>query len=402
MVWEIILAILCGVSIGTFTGITPGIHINTVTAILVANLGIFSSISTISLITFVTSLAITHTILDFIPSILTGATDSESFLSVLPGHEMLKQGKGREAVLLVLIGVITSIPLIILMTPLFIKIVPIIYKKITYIIPFILIFISIYTITREKRIWTGLTIFILTGILGYTALNSPVKEPLLPLLGGLFGGSSIIISLFQKTKIPKQEKAKIKDLNLTKKDCFKSLFGSLISAPLCSFLPGIGSGHAATISSEIMPQSRKGFLMMLGTINIIVMAFSFVTLYILNRTRTGAAAAIQNITSQLTINNLWQIIGITILTIIIASILAILITNIFLKIIEKINYNKVSIIMFIILTLAVIFISNPLGLVVFITSTSLGIFAILSNIRRINMMGVLLIPTIIIYLTNQF
>lgn len=399
---DIVLVILAGLLIGTLTGITPGIHINTVAAILIANLGIFSFLPAMSLVAFITSLAITHTILDFIPSILTGATDAESFLSVLPGHEMLLQGKGKEAILLVLIGAITSIPIIILITPLFIKIVPIIYNKITYIIPFILIFISIYTITRENKVWTALVIFLATGLLGFASLNSPVKEPLLPLLGGLFGASSILISLSQKTTMPKQEPFKIKKPQITKKEYLKSIFGSLISSPFCSFLPGIGSGHAATISSEVLPQSRKGFLMMLGTINIIVMVFSFVTLYTLNRSRSGAAAAIQDIAGQLSIQKLWTIISISIITIIIASILAILVTNLFLKVIEKINYNVVSVIMFLILTTAVFALSNWLGLIVFITSTAWGIFAILSNVRRINMMGVLLLPTIIIYLTNQF
>src|SRR3989344_1288565 len=249
--WEFVLALLLGIVVGTFTGITPGIHINTITAVLLANLSVFSSFSTNSLIAFIVSLAIAHTILDFIPSILTGATDEESFLSVLPGHEMLKQGKGKEAILMVLIGVITSIPLILIITPFFIT--------------FILIFISVYLITREDRCWTALVIFLATGFLGFSTLNSPVENSLLPLLGGLFGSSSIIISLSQ-----------------------------------------------------------------------------------------------------------------------------------------KISYNKISICMLLILISIVIISSSWLGLLVFITSTAWGIFAILSNVRRINMMGVLLFPTIIFYLTNQF
>ncbi|MEK6909075.1 MAG: tripartite tricarboxylate transporter permease [Nanoarchaeota archaeon] len=398
---DLVLSILAGLLIGIFTGITPGIHINTVTTILVANITLFSSFSTTSLITFIVSLAIAHTILDFIPSVLTGATDEESFMSVLPGHEMLKQGKGKEAILLILIGALTAIPLILAITPLFLKIIPLIYENVIFIIPFILIFISIYTISREDKIFIALTVFIATGLLGFTALNSPVKDPLLPLLGGLFGASSIIISLTQKIKIPKQQKINIPKFNEIKKDYFKSILGSIISAPLCSFLPAIGSGHAATISSEVTQQSRKGFLIMLGTINIIVMTLSFATLYSLNKTRTGAAAAIKNIAGELTIENLWMIITIVIFTIIITSIIAILITNLFIKLIEKVNYRNVSLIMLLILTFAVIILSNLLGLVVFITSTAWGIFAIKSNIRRINMMGVLLIPTIIIYLTNQ-
>ena len=401
MPWDLILAIIVGIVIGTFTGITPGIHINTVTALLVANLGVFSNIQATSLIMFVVSLAITHTILDFIPSILTGATDAESFLSVLPGHEMLKQGKGKEAILMVLIGVITSIPLIILITPLFTKFIPPIYEKIIPLIPFLLIFISSYTILREDKIWTALIVFLSTGILGFTALNSPVKDPLLPLLGGLFGGSSILISISQKIKIPKQDPLKIKGIISIKKDYFKSIIGSLISSPLCSFLPAIGSGHAATISSEIVPQTRKGFLIMFGTINILVMSLSFATLYALNKTRPGAAAAIKNIIEEISTKDLWNIIFVIIITIIIASILSIIVTNTFLKLMEKLNYRIVSICMLAILSLAVIILSNWLGFLVFITSTAWGIFAILSNVRRINMMGVLLLPTIILYLTNN-
>lgn len=399
---DFIIAVLAGLLLGTFTGITPGIHINTVTALLIANLGIFASISTTALVAFVVSLAITHTILDFIPSILTGATDDESFLSVLPGHEMLKAGKGKEAILLILIGAITAIPLILAITPLFIKAVPIIYNKIARIIPFLLIFISLYTITREDKAWTALVVFLATGILGYVSLNSPVKDPLLPLLGGLFGASSIIVSLAQKTKIPKQQEIQIPKIKEIKTDYLKALSGSIISSPLCSFLPAIGSGTAATISSEIVPQSRKSFLIMLGIINIVVMVLSFATLYTIDKTRTGAAAAIKSIITNISAQNLWQIILIAIITIIITSAIAILITNIFIKLIEKVNYNRVSIFMLLILLIAVIIISNPLGLLVFITSTAWGIFTIQSNVKRINMMGVLLLPTIILYLTNQF
>src|SRR3989338_8424919 len=199
--WEFVLALLLGIVVGTFTGITPGIHINTITAVLLANLSVFSSFSTNSLIAFIVSLAIAHTILDFIPSILTGATDEESFLSVWPGHEMLKEGKGKEAILMVLIGAVTAIPLIIAITPIFIKLVPKIFNSIKTIIPFILIFISLYTVTRERNVWTALIVFISTGLLGFAALNLPVKEPLLPLLAGLFGGSGLIIGISQKVKI---------------------------------------------------------------------------------------------------------------------------------------------------------------------------------------------------------
>src|SRR3989344_5983228 len=100
-----ILAVLAGgaagILIGIVTGITPGIHINTITAILISSIGYFTNIPLIALVAFVVALAVSHTILDFIPSILTGAPDEESFLSVLPGDEMLKEGKEREGIAMI-------------------------------------------------------------------------------------------------------------------------------------------------------------------------------------------------------------------------------------------------------------------------------------------------------------
>jgi putative membrane protein len=402
MLLELILAILAGILVGCFTGITPGVHINTVTAILISNISLFYFLSIESLVAFIASLAVSHTILDFIPSILTGATDDESFMSVLPGHQMLKEGKGREAIFLVLIGALTSIPIILIITPIFIKLVPIAYERIIFFIPFLLIFISIYTIIRDDKAWSALVVFLATGLLGYASLNSAVKDPLLPLLGGLFGASSIIISLKQKVELPLQEPLKFPKFKEIKKDYFQALVGSVISSPLCSFLPAIGSGHAATISSEITNQSRKSFLIMLGTINLVVMVLSFATLYSLGKTRTGASAAVKELLGELSIQNLWKIITITIITIIITAFVALMVTNLFIKLMEKLNYRKISLSMLLILTIAVLTLSNIAGFLVFITSTAWGIFAIQSNIKRINMMGCLLIPTIIIYLTNAF
>jgi putative membrane protein len=83
MVWELILAILCGVSAGTITGLIPGLHTNLVTSLLII------SYPTLGLplepgIVFVTALALTHLMIDYIPSILLGAPDEDSFLATLP------------------------------------------------------------------------------------------------------------------------------------------------------------------------------------------------------------------------------------------------------------------------------------------------------------------------------
>ena len=101
MLLEILLAILIGILIGTITGLIPGVHINLVGAFLI---GVSASflffVGPVYLAVFIVAMAITHTFVDFIPSIFLGCPDTDTELSVLPGHELLKKGQGYEAIVL--------------------------------------------------------------------------------------------------------------------------------------------------------------------------------------------------------------------------------------------------------------------------------------------------------------
>lgn len=396
-----ILALILGLLTGTFTGLFPGIHINLVSVFLLSiSPTLLQFTSPIALVVFIVAMAITHSFLDFIPSIYLGAPDEDSFLSILPGHELLKQGKGHEAVVLTLYGSLAALLIILIFTPIFIFLLPQIHDAISAIIPFILIFISLYLIFREEEFLISLTIFILAGFLGLLTFNLPIKEPLLPLLTGLFGASSIIISIKnQSSKLPTQIMPKIKKIKISKKELIKSLLSAAIAAPLCSFLPGIGSGHAATIASEITEHNRRSFLFVVGAINTIVTALTFIALYSINRARSGTAVAIKEILKTISSADLTIVIITVIISGILSFFIGIRLSKFTANQLNKINYKKLSITTLIILLIVSLIFSNWLGLIVLLAATSLGIFAILSNSRRINLMGSLLIPTIVFYLT---
>ncbi len=393
-----LLALVLGILAGTLTGLLPGIHVNLIAVFLLSLSPILlQHTQPIILVIFIVSMSIAHSYLDFIPSIYLGAPDEESFLSTLPGHELLKQGKGHEAVVLTLFGSLTALLIILFFIPIFIFLLPLIHEAIAKIIPFVLIFISLYLIFREDKFSLSLIIFILAGFLGLITLNLPIKEPLLPLLTGLFGSSALIISLSSKKAfLPKQ--TLISKIKLSKKEIIKTTLAASIAAPLCSFLPGIGSGHAAVIGSELFEQNRRGFLFLVGAINTIVTALTFVTLYSINKTRSGTAVAIKEILKEISFQNLIIIIITIILAGAISFFIGIKLSKIIAKNINKINYKTLSIITLAILLIVNIIFSNLLGILVLIASTSLGIFTILSNSRRINLMACLLIPTIIFYL----
>jgi putative membrane protein len=96
-------------------------------------------------------MSITHTFVDFIPSIFLGAPDEDSVLSVLPGHQFLLKGHGHQALVLTLKGGLIAMILILLFTPIFINFLPEFYETISKLIPCILIGISMISIATKKK-----------------------------------------------------------------------------------------------------------------------------------------------------------------------------------------------------------------------------------------------------------
>lgn len=393
MIIEIFLFLFLGNLFGIFTGLIPGIHINLIGVILVSlSISLFSSINPVYLVVFITSMAITHTFLDFIPSIFLGCPDTDTELSILPGHDLLKQGKGYEAVLLTAYGSLAAIFALILFSFPVTIIIKNTYNYLESLIPYLLIFVSFILIITEKNKFKALFVFLLTGLLGLSILNLGFREPLLPLLTGLFGGSMLLISIKNKTNIPQQIISKEK-INLK-----KPLIGALTISPICSLLPGLGSGQAAVIGNMISKADKKGFLVLLGATNTLIMGFSFISLYAISRTRTGAAVAINQILGFFS----WKILILILIIVLISGLISFFLTKFIAKFlsekVEKVNYTLLSSITLTILMTIIFLVSGLWGLIVLIITALTGIYCISLDVKRTNMMGCLLIPTILFYL----
>ena len=393
MLLEILICLALGIIIGTMTGLIPGIHINLVGAFLIAlSTTIFLKISPIYLVVFIVAVAITHTFVDFIPSIFLGCPDTDTELSILPGHELLRTGFGYEAILLTAYGGVAAIFVLTIFSAPSIIFIEKAFNVIKTAIPYILIAASLLLIYLEKNKFNGLLVFIITGALGWIITKVELNQPLLPLLTGLFGSSTILMSIKNKVKIPKQKitKPKIK-MKLP-------LIGSFISSLLCGFLPAIGSGQAAIIGNLISRQDRKGFLFLLGATNTFIMGFSFMALFAISKTRTGASA----ITKELIGQPSWQLLVLILLIILISGVASFFITKILAKFfssrINIINYTILSIITLGILLVVVGFVSGILGLAILLISTFTGIYCISLGVKRTNMIGCLILPTILFYL----
>lgn len=341
-------------------------------------------------------MAITHTFIDFIPAIFLGAPDEDTALGILPGHEFLLNGQGHQALKLTLLGSTIAITSLFLVVPIFIFLIPKTYPFIQRMMGFLLIWIVIFLIYNEKKSKIkAMLIFFLAGFVGLATLNLDIKQPLLPLLTGLFGTSTIVHSIKSRTIVPEQE---IKKLSLNKKELIKPTLATIFVSPICSFLPGLGSSQAAIIGSEITGKlNREQFLILLGSINTLVMSISFVTLFLVQKSRTGAAFAVSQIT-QLSAINLTTIMITILISASIAIPTSLAISKLTAKYIHKISYIKISILILIFLTIIIIYFTGLLGLTVLTITTFVGLTCIEFQTRRGLLMGAILIPTIIYYL----
>jgi putative membrane protein len=399
---ELLLAILLGVMFGIITGLIPGIHVNLISMILYSLSGWLLGFATpITLGTFIIAMAVTHTFLDSIPSIFLGAPDADMALGVLPGHKLLLEGKGFEAVKLTIIGSLLALIVTVLLIPVLLPIVPSIYSFIQPFMAYILMFVVLYMIVIEssfKSKFYSLFLFLLSGTLGLIVLNWPnFKQPLFPMLSGLFGVSTLFISLGQDSKLPKQEVSET--IVVGKGKTTKAIAAGVFSGSLTGLFPGLGAAQASILGMGLVGEiGNYAFMILIGGINTVNFTFSLATLYVLSKARNGAVVVVSQLINEVGITELIIFLSAALIAGALATFLALKISKVAAKVITKINYKMLvkSIIGFI--TILTIFFSGFYGLLVLMVSSAIGMIAPLVGVKRSHAMGCLMLPVILFFL----
>ena len=116
-------------------------------------------------------MSISHSIIDFLPSMFLGVPDEGTVLSILPGHYFMLQGRGKQAIRLITVGGFGSLLVTIILLPLFAWFLPPIYVFIKPYIYLILISAVMYMLLRLNRdiysiVWSTFlfTIFWYNGV----------------------------------------------------------------------------------------------------------------------------------------------------------------------------------------------------------------------------------------------
>ncbi len=390
-----VLGGLIGSFAGIITGMIPGLHTNTV-ALIVLSLFIFGvEISQDFALPFMICMILVHSFVDYIPSIFFNAPSSDTVLSVLPGHRLLNRGEGYLALQNTVIGGLISAILFLPFIPLFIEVASLFDSRLL-VAPFLLI-ISTWLILSEIElrniIWATL-VFLLSGVVGIVSLNSfLVRDALFPLLTGLFGLSVMLISLRNEIDLPIQKMfEEIEVFSLS--NVFAAL-SAIVSSSFMILIPSLGPTQAATISRGAIKGS-KNFLKVMGGINTLDTILSIIMLYLIGSARSGVMVVMQQSYSFSQYSYLLMGFSAALGLGIGAAITLVLAKSV-LKLIRKISYRTITVSMLIFLVGLVGWFTGIRGLFLMSVATTIGIIAQLVGVRKVHLMGVLALPTILNY-----
>jgi putative membrane protein len=454
-------SVLAGYLLGIVSGLLPGVHTNNFALALVAFAPFLAEkgVAPFYIALIILSNAVSHTFHDIIPSVFLGAPDSDTALAVLPGHRLLLEGAGAEAVRLSALGsagsVLASMLFVLPLSLFFGAIYPYLQDNMAWVL-LTIVFIMLATekgeavkgerqqssLTKYKYKAMALFLFLITGVLGLFAFSRedllvPVislgeASMLLPLLSGLFGASQLIISLLTSSEIPAESVSKFE---LSQKRILRGVLTGSAAGSLVAWLPGVSSAIAALLAGLFVRsdfdrrfikkensepvlgerksclfsdscvdrqtlESSKEFIVSISGVNTSNAIFGLIALLVIGKTRSGAMVAINEI---LGIESLGSQVILLFFTVILLTALFSYISTVWIgnnahRMLRKLDYTKLCTGVLIGLAIMVFLFTGFFGFLIFVVSTSIGMLPSFMKVRKSHAMGVILLPVILYFL----
>lgn len=388
-----------GAGIGVLTGLLPGVHVNNIAPVLVG-LTLGATLEPLQAISLIVAAMITHTFLDFIPSTFLGVPNKDTALSVLPAHKLVLDGRGYEVIKLTALGSLGALMLSVALIGLLAPVIGPAYEFIKPYMHWLLIGMIGVMILLERRLrkmlWaTG--IFFLAGFLGLLVLDTNVATGVgafMPLLGGLFGLSVLLISVNAESSFPKQE---ISNEPVELRANARSIFAGTSAGFLTGILPGVGPAQG-TVLTQLATRSggTRDFLVGVSGVNTAKALLSFVALYVIGNPRSGAAVAVDEIIDVGSQEVLF-LIGLSLFIGGIAAVLHLRIGKFAARHIQRLPYREMCFAVVLSVIGFSIYYAGMMGLLILGTATAVGLLPPALGVKRTHCMGCIILPCILYF-----
>ena len=395
---DILLLALLGVVVGVATGLTPGLHVNTVSLL---GLGVYSQLGfdPLQFSVFMVSMSVTHAFLDYIPSIFLGVPEEETALSVLPAHQLVLSGRAVEAVKLTCYGSILGVGFSVALLPAALLVLPAVYHWLRPFVVYLISAAALALILRERGLqgkFLALLAFALSGVLGLLTLNMPgisATHVLFPVFAGLFGISSILHSLSERRNmVPQEPYGRVRvDGEVLGGGFFGALGGMVVG-----ILPAMSPSQVGILISPVFGSTQRGFLVSISAISSSDAIYSLVSTYTIQNPRSGVAVFVSRILD-VDLPTVLLFIGVFCFATFAAAAIQIRVGMLAARHVTRIDYKLLSTLTLVLVASLLLALTGPVGLLVALASTAIGLLPILSGVSRTHLMGVLMVPTILYF-----
>jgi putative membrane protein len=389
---------LVGVGLGTCSGLTPGLHANNF-ALLLASVVPLLPGPPLALGAAMLAAGVVHTFLDVVPALALGVPDPATAAVTLPGHRLVLDGRGREALRLSALGsglaVVVALPAAVPLT----RGVELVYPTLRRHLPLVLVVVAVFLVATEptwRRRAAAVATLVVAAGLGWLTLD---LEPtgsvatggvLAPLFAGLFG-APVLIEALSGEGVPPQADPTV---TLDRRTVLESAGAGTGAGALVGYLPGVSAAVGTVLVLPVVPgrSGARGFVVASSGANTANTVFALFALVALGTPRTGVMVAMERVGVT---GGLLPLVGATCLAAAIGFVLVVSVGDVYLRTVGRLDYTRVSLATGGVLVGVVSLFAGVLGLAVFALAALVGLLPPLLGVRRVHLMAVLA-PAIVV------
>ena len=415
----VIPAAILGALAGSAAGCIPALHIYTLIGVLLllpdsgaagALPGLWLSALTIGLVTG-------WTLVNTVPAVFLSAPDESALFTVLPGQRFLMDRRGYEAVILTVFGAAGALALVFAGAPFAPRFLPGAHQVLSPHYHWIIWTVMAFMIMSEwpqgrtavmspwdrftsgmANTFAGLATFLLAGLLGFILLYRPplpvesAFQNLTPAFAGLFALPWLILNLVSRIPIPPQQTTR--SVRLGGGELLRGIAGGTLGGAFAAFVPvvsgGIGgmlAGHATSLREE------RTFLVAQGASKAVYYVGGLLLLFVpgLQVARGAGASMLRGLYTP-TLEEYWPALAAAALAMSTTLLVLPFFARLTLRIMERTGYRAVSWCSLILIVLLVFGVTGLPGLAVLLVATGIGLIPVLFGSRRMNCLGVILLP----------
>jgi putative membrane protein len=412
------LAVLGAVAASALA-LIPALHIYNVAGLLILAAGSLSPALNLDQVAMLLlGMVVGYSMLNTIPSTFLAAPDESTVFMVLPGQKWLLQRRGYEAAILTGVGGLGGLAVVVALSPLAGEAARILQAVVAPHLGWILAAIIAFMLmsewpkagergrTRLGRFlsaWTGLgagiLTFLLSGLLGFIVLYRSVVptqiafQNLLPAFLGLFAIPMVLANFIMGTRIPEQHLAA--SLDVTPSHLLRGIAAGTLGGLFAAFFPAVTGGVGGFLAAHATAQrDDRVFILSQGASKAVYYVGGFLLFFVpgLNLARGGMAAMLSTIYVPDTPSNYFAAVASIAVSGAVSFLMLIVLSRFAIRVVQRVDYRLISAATLAILVTLIAVLSGAGGLMIALAATGIGLIPTLFGSRRMNCLGVLLLP----------